>query len=116
MRESSPISTAALRVTSQVVIFKRRGSEPRWRSARSVANTVRNSWNAVNHGVPVSVGQAADQPTGGWANLLRSLREGKFYSGIASHTTKVDSGAGASRRKLITNGSGHNISNSSRTR
>src|SRR5271157_440837 len=57
-----------------------------------------------------------DHPSPSEAGDLRSLREGKFYSGTASHTTKVDSGAGASRRKHITNGSGHEVSNSSRTR
>ena len=58
-----------------------------------------------------------DHPRPSEASDLRSLREGKFYSsGTASHTTKVVSGAGASRRKHITNGSGHEVSNSSRTR
>ena len=57
-----------------------------------------------------------DHPSSSEASDLRSLRQGKFYSGTASHTTKVDSGAGASRRKHITNGSGHEVSNSSRTR
>jgi hypothetical protein len=40
----------------------------------------------------------------------------RSYPGTTSHTTKVVSGAGSSWRRHVTNGSGHEVSNSSRTR